>query len=129
MKILSIGIVGSRRRDTEKDKEIIRGALKHFIDKDKNVCIHLVSGGCSRGADKFAEELAKEFKLGISIHYPDKSQMKENTKWEYAKICYERNTKIAEECNMLIALWDGVSGGTYDTMKKVDALKKPVLQL
>lgn len=74
MNILKVGVVGSRRRDTEQDKEIIRKALKYLIAKDPKVRIHLVSGGCPKGADRFAEELAVELGLGISIHYPDKNK-------------------------------------------------------
>lgn len=131
MRILRVGVVGARKRDTEEDKQIIREALRHLMGKD--VCLHLVSGGCARGADRFAEELAEEMALGISIHYPDRAQMKDNSRIEYAKACYARNTLIAEECDMLIALpaYDhiGPIGGTADTMKKVDKLGKPVVAL
>lgn len=133
MKLLRIGIVGARVRDTSEDKKTIRNALVYLINKNKNVRLHLVSGGCKKGADRFAEELAEEFQLGISIHYPDESQMKNNSRYEYARICYARNTLIAEECDMLLATpaYDekGAIGGTADTMTKVDKLGKPVVAL
>lgn len=133
VKILKVGVVGARVRNTPKDKQLIRDALLYLIQKDKNVIIHLVSGGCPQGADRFAEELANELQLGISIHCPDKSKLEANTSWAYAKIAYARNTLIAEECDMLLATpaYDarGPVGGTADTLKKVDILRKPVVIL
>jgi len=130
MNILKIGVVGSRRRDTAQDKELIRTALKYLIGKDPKTRIHLVSGGCPRGADRFAEELAVELGLGISIHYPDRSKLEADTKWAWAKIFFARNTLIAEECDFLMALCHADrKGGTEDTVKKAENLKKTVVFL
>lgn len=130
MQILKVGVVGSRRRNTEQDKQIIRQALQHLIAKDPEVKIFLVSGGCPLGADRFAEELATELGLEISIHYPDKSKLEANERWAYAKINFARNTLIAEECDILIALCVLNSpGGTDDTVKKAKKLNKPVVLL
>lgn len=125
MKILKVGVVGSRRRNSPRDKALIKQVLARRISQGD--FIHLVSGGCPKGADKFAEELSEELGLSISIHYPDIPSG--CARWEYAKACYERNTKIAEECHILIATWDGVSGGTADTIKKAKGMKKPCLLL
>ncbi len=131
MKILRVGVVGARVRNTPKDKDLIRNAIRHLMEKD--VCVHLVSGGCSKGADRFAEELAQEMALGISIHSPDISKMKDNSKYEYMLECFRRNTLIAEECDMLIATpaydKNGPVGGTADTIKKTCNLNKPVVLL
>ena len=131
MKILRVGVVGARARNTPQDKELIKNAIRHLMKKD--VCVHLVSGGCPKGADRFAEEISNELALGLSNHYPDKSQMKDNSRVEYAKICYARNTLIAEECDMLIATpsydKNGPIGGTADTIKKTRLLGKPVVIL
>lgn len=124
-KLIRVGIVGSRSRNTPKDKNVIRKVLKKQIAKGYK--IHVVSGGCSRGADRFAEELAKELNLGISIHKPD---VKPNCeRWEYAQAAYARNTLIANECNLLLAVWDGVSGGTKDTIDKAEKQNKPIIYL
>lgn len=125
LKLIRVGIVGSRSRNSERDKNILTRVLCRYMDKDCR--IHVVSGGCYKGADKFAEELAEEYMLGTSIHKPDTFEgMK---RWEYARACYERNTLIAEECDLLLALWDGVSSGTKDTIDKVKKLEKPVVIL
>lgn len=127
--VIKVGVVGSRSRDTPKDKAVIKKALLSQLDKGKK--LHLVSGGCKKGADKFAEELAEELNLGISIHsvdFPGFSRYNVS-RWQYAQKAYERNTLIAEECDILMAVWDGISGGTADTIKKTEALSKPVIVL
>lgn len=129
MKVLKVGVVGSRRRNTEQDKQIIRQALQHLIAKDPEVKVFLVSGGCPLGADRFAEELAIELGLGISVHLPDKSKMSEDTKYEYIKQLFSRNTLIAEECDVLLVVYDGTSSGTKDTIQKTEKLNKPIVYL
>ena len=133
VRILRVGVVGARVRNAPEDKQLVKDALLHLMQKHEDVRLHLVSGGCPKGADRFAEELSQELSLSLSIHYPDESQMKDNSRSEYARICYARNTLIANECDMLIALpaYDhiGPIGGTADTMKKVDKQGKPVVSL
>lgn len=125
--ILNVGIVGARARNTPEDKQLIKEVLERRLQKGDK--IHLVSGGCPKGADRFAEELSEELRLGITIHYPDKSKLPEDSKrYDYALICYERNTLIARDSDILIAL-PGKSGGTWDTIRKTEALGKPVIIL
>ena len=126
-KLISVGIVGSRRRNTARDKELIRLVLTKMMNE---YIIHVVSGGCPRGADSFAEELAEQLGLGISIHAVNLSELTEPVaRWEYAQKSYERNTLIAEECHILLTTWDNISGGTKDTIDKVNKLGKPVVYL
>lgn len=118
---MEVGVVGARKRNTHQDKQLIKEII---VSQMRKYQIHLVSGGCPKGADKFAEELADELQLGISIHYPDIKRPCET--WEYAKACYERNSLIANECDILIAL-PGDSGGTWDTIRKVEKQGKPLI--
>lgn len=122
--VLKIGIVGARARNTPEDKEIIRKILADRIKKGNNLII--VSGGCPKGADRFAEELAIEFNLPITIHYPDVPANAQ--KREYAQACFARNTLIAQECDILLAL-PGETGGTWDTIKKAKSFNRPVVIL
>ena len=111
-----IGIVGSRRRDSTDDLWACRNKFQEVASGD----VRLVSGGCPRGGDRFAEILAKDFGLTITIHYPD---------WDtYGKGAgFVRNTKIAEDCNILIAVVaEDRTGGTEDTIKKATKLGKKV---
>lgn len=104
----TIGIIGSRRRNTYEDSILVeRAFLKIYEDGDT-----IVSGGCPNGGDRFAEIIAKEFGITIAIHYPN---------WtKYGKPAgFVRNTKIAKDANVLIAcVAADRTGGTEDTIKK-----------
>ncbi len=127
--MIKVGIVGSRRRNSKKDKELIREVLERQLKQGKE--LHLVSGGCPEGADKFCEELSEELRLGVSIHYPDRSKLpSEPQYYHHVEMFYARNTLIAEECDILVALphWDR-KGGTENTISKVEEMKKPLIIL
>ena len=111
-----IGIVGSRRRNTSWD-------YKECFDIFNEVYEHgdmLVSGGCSKGGDRFAEQIAKTKGLSITIHFPDW-----NGRGRSAG--FQRNTQIANDCDVLIAVvTTDRTGGTEDTIKKCEFLRKKV---
>ena len=108
-----IGIVGSRRRNTKEDYQKVEEAfLKIYKDGD-SIC----SGGCSKGGDRFAEQIAMKFKVPIKI-FP--------ARWDlYGKAAgFKRNTTIAENSDVLIACRSyDMTGGTEDTIKKFKKLK------
>ncbi len=63
--------------------------------------------------------IADDFKIKTIIHYPDKSKLEVKTNWAYSKICYERNTLIAQDSDILIAcVSPDRKGGTEDTINK-----------
>lgn len=127
-----IGIIGSRRRNTEGDLELLRKAfLEIYEDGDT-----IVSGGCPLGADHMAEIFIKEYNISedrVIIHYPDKSKldpekMKRNPRWAYAEINYARNTLIARDSDILIAVVaEDRKGGTEDTIKKAEKFKHKIV--
>ena len=127
-----IGIIGSRRRNTIKDKEIIEKQLLEIMDKNKlnkNNTL-LVSGGCPTGGDRFAEDLAKKYELQIKIYKPDYSNVKSTAKWEYVKALFDRNTLVANNSEYLIAcVASDRKGGTEDTIKKYLKMNKDLLFL
>jgi hypothetical protein len=104
----TIGIVGSRRRDSRADhRACVKAFNKLYKPGDR-----IVSGGCPKGGDRFAELIAKRRGLTITIHYPD----------------WDGPAKIAEECDILIALpADDRTGGTEDTIRKAAKLKKKIV--
>lgn len=112
IKLQTIGIVGTRRRDTMKDKQ----KLKQFlIERGWNEDVVYVSGGCREGGDRFAEELAREFGLTMVTHY---AKWKKNGKF-YPSAGFKRNTFIARDSDILIAIVaDDRTGGTEDTIEK-----------
>ena len=86
------------------------------------------SGGCPKGGDRFAETIAADLKIKTIIHYPDKLKLEVNTKWAYSKICYERNTLIAQDLDILIAcVSPDRKGGTEDTINKYLKMGKDML--
>lgn len=113
--MIYIGIVGSRYRDREEDYNAV---VKRFrtvmvtagiMEMDmKNVTI--VSGGCSRGADRFAEIIADNFGLKKIVYRP---QWREHGK----KAGLLRNVLIAEQSDILIAcVSKNRQGGTGHTI-------------
>ena len=79
-----IGIIGSRRRDSQKDFELVEKAFLTIYEEGDTIC----SGLCSRGADRFAVILANKYKTPV-IWYP--------AEWDkYGKSAgFKRNTDIA----------------------------------
>lgn len=117
---VTIGIVGSRKRDTERDYHAVRKAfLKVYHPGDS-----IISGGCPKGGDHFAECISQDLKVPITIHLPDKTQLdakllKANPRAAYAVINNARNTLIANGADVLIAcVSKDRTGGTEDTIKK-----------
>lgn len=113
-----IGIVGSRRRNSANDHVLCMVAYTKLYSEGD----WIVSGGCPNGADSFAESIAKVNGVSIIIHYP-------NQRRDGMPGCYfARNTLIARDCDILIALVaKDRKGGTEDTVKKAIKLGKQVI--
>jgi len=119
---MKIAIVGSRdytdyNNFTNKLEDIVGwhfdGTLGEY-DKE----LRIISGG-ARGVDSLAEQWADENDVLCDVIKPE---------WEkYGKAAgFIRNSKIVEQCDEVIAFWDGVSRGTEDTIKKAVRLGKQV---
>lgn len=103
-----IGIIGSRRRNSEQDFILVERCFLSIYQKGDII----VSGGCSEGGDKFAEIIAKKFGLTIIIHYPNWNKYSRGAG-------FIRNTLIAKDANKIIAcVVTNRIGGTEDTIKK-----------
>lgn len=110
---MKLGIVGSRRRNSFTDKELIRCRIRaHNPDM-------IISGGCQKGADRFAEEIADELGLSITIFRPDFRKLTSTrTRFDVINVYYERNKKIAEASDCLVALVaSDRKGGTENTIE------------
>lgn len=121
-----IGIVGSRRRNKPGDEvKLVDAFTKAYVPGDR-----IVSGGCPDGADNFAEAIAREWGISITIHYPRKETLPKGfrLRHDYTKIFYARNQLIAEDCDILIAVVaKDRTGGTEDTIKRAKKLGKKVI--
>lgn len=105
-----IAIVGSRNFD---DYEFLESILRRLnIDE-------LVSGGAI-GADKLANEYALKNKIPILEILPDYNR------YGSKQAPIMRNKEIVNECNELIAFWDGKSPGTRSSIKFALDQRKPV---
>jgi predicted Rossmann fold nucleotide-binding protein DprA/Smf involved in DNA uptake len=113
---MKYGIVGSRRR---KDKETVV-AFVNELQKDDVV----VTGGC-RGVDTWAAEAAAARSLRTRTIRPDTSKCR--TRFEVADAYYDRNRRVAEESDMLVAfVASDRRGGTENTIAHARRLGKPV---
>lgn len=115
----TIGIVGSRRRNSIADKKLVH---KKFIELYKDGD-QIVSGGCPQGGDFFAEWIAKTEQVPITIHY---------ARWhKHGKAAgFIRNGDIAKNADVLIAcVAEDRTGGTEDTIAKFLKLGKIDLHL
>lgn len=117
-----IGIIGSRRRDCINDLELV---FERFLELYKPGDV-IVSGGCPKGGDAFAEIIVEV--LGL----PDDQFILHEAKWnKYGKAAgFKRNTYIAQDSDIILAcVAEDRKGGTEDTIKKYLSLRKEQLHL
>ena len=114
-----IGIVGSRRRDSQEDRDKILDAFKKIYEPDDEI----VSGGCHTGADSYAELIAWQLQIPIKIYYAEWKRLGKGAG-------FIRNTYIAGDADVLIAcVAEDRTGRTEDTIKKYLKLGKKQLFL
>lgn len=103
-----IGIVGSRRRNSQEDFELVKKAFLDVYEQGDWIC----SGGCPTGADRFAWQLHKSLKKPY-LEFP--------ADWDtHGKAAgFVRNGDIANASEVLIAcVAPDRTGGTEDTIRK-----------
>lgn len=109
-----IGIIGTRRRDTDYDYRIVENEFLRHYNKGDVIC----SGLCPSGGDRFAVLLSEKYRTDTIWHKAD---------WETngKAAGFIRNTFIAEDSQILIAcVAHDRKGGTEDTLKKFKKLGK-----
>lgn len=110
---MKVAIVGSRNFN---DYGLLLETLKEITG-----ITAVVSGGAD-GADTLAEQFADEHGIP-KIIYPITRE-----DWiQYGMAAGPiRNRAIVEECDMMVAFWDGESTGTKDAFMQCTRAKKPV---
>lgn len=113
---MKLAIVGGRDFNNYTLMESILWDLLHVRRGDIPKDI-IVSGG-AKGADSLAKKYASEEELEY-IEFP--------AEWnKYGKSAgFIRNQTIVDNCDMVLAFWDGESRGTADTIAKAKKTKKP----
>lgn len=110
---MRVGIVGGRDFT---DYEM----AKNYIHNTLNVNnIKLIVSGGARGADYIGALFAERHNIPTSIFKPD---------WDThgKKAGFLRNSTIVENCDVLVAFWDGQSKGTKDSITKAKKANKKV---
>jgi hypothetical protein len=113
-----IAVIGTRKRDTASAFKVIKDKFYGIYEEGDMI----VSGGCPKGADRCAEQIAKESGIPIKIFYPNYKRYK-----QAAPIV--RNTDVADEADIIIAcvmrpeegidaVLQRTKGGTEDTIRK-----------
>lgn len=109
---MKLGIVGSRRRAKPADRLLLVERVRE-LKPDM-----IISGGCSGGADLFAEEIARNLGIPITIFHPKLDSTKRYQYHEIVKANYARNMRIAVHSDHLIALVaSDRKGGTEKTIE------------
>lgn len=114
-----IGIIGSRRRNTEGDFLLIEEVFNTIYEPGDTIC----SGLCPQGGDRCAVILSEKYKTD-TLWFP--------AEWEkYGRVAgFKRNTDIAKMSDILIAcVASDRKGGTEDTIVKYLKLGKSKLIL
>jgi len=78
----------------------------------------VISGGAT-GPDSIAAKHARGRGLEVVEHLPDYEK-------HGKRAPLVRNTLIVDDCDRLVAFWDGVSRGTLDSINKAKRAGKPV---
>ena len=110
----TIGVIGTRRRNSTKDLIIVEDAFLEFYETGDIIC----SGLCPEGGDRFAVMIQEKYNIP-KIWHP--------AEWEkYGKAAgFIRNSYIARDSDILIAcVSEDRKGGTEDTIKKYRKLGK-----
>ena len=77
----------------------------------------IISGGCTVGADEFAEIIARNLGIPITIYHPKLDTTNRYPRHEVVKAMYARNDLIAQNSDRLIALVaPNRKGGTEHTI-------------
>ena len=125
---MKLGITGSRTITdfdfipyfTMRDKEFRAFCRTHGLGRRK--ITKIISGG-AKGVDTLAFQTAESLGIRNLQILPDKRKFPGKM---ILKAYQERNKKIVDRCDLLLAVWDGKSHGTGNTLSYARKISKPV---
>lgn len=106
-----LAIVGGRDFN---DYDLLLRYMGLFLFEDIGT---IISGG-AQGADRLGERYAKYYGIQLDIFLPEWSKYGTSAG-------FIRNQLIVDNCDMVLAFWNGESRGTADTIEKARKAKKP----
>lgn len=116
-----IGITGSR---SIKDRDYIIECLESIIKKNPFPYTFLTGG--AKGVDQISEDYLRMEGYDVVVLRPAHSYV---PTIPYTSGLYKaRNLQIIYNCSLLIAIWDGTSGGTKYTFEKAEGMEKKVVK-
>ena len=124
---MKLGITGSRTI-TEfdfipyfmmRDEKFRAFCRKHGLGRRKITTV--VTGG-ARGVDTLAFQTAEAVGLRNLQYLPDRRKFPGK---RILKAYQERNRRIVDGCDILLAVWDGKSRGTENTLAYARSVQKP----
>ena len=118
-----IGFVGSRKLRKETVSHKINDYMLNMMDRFGKKDITIVSGG-AKGVDTYSIEIAKEFGLRTLVYLPKNDEYSSKFdddgnlifQGKYNKIYFERNKRIVDMVDILIAFPYQGKGGTMNTI-------------
>lgn len=114
---MRLAIIGSRTFANYNFAEMwIDSMLNFTCDRDAGIEV-IISGGAS-GADTLAEKYADKHNIEKEIYLPDWYRFGKQA-------AFIRNKQIIDNCDMVLAFWDGQSKGTKDSIVRAKLAKKP----
>ena len=113
---MKLAIVGGRDFKCYEVLTTWANSIFYMLSTDSKI---VVSGGAT-GADSLAKKYTDEHIVEYKEFPAD---------WDaYGKAAgFIRNQQIVDECDMVLAFWDGKSKGTQDTINKAKKAKKPTV--
>ena len=112
---MNVGVVGSR---TFPQLKLVEWFVR---DLPYGVTIH--SGG-AKGVDQAAEDYARARGFPVVVHKPNLVGCKE--RHEFTQRYYDRNQKIVDSSDLVVAFTEKDKGGTWDTIKRARRANKAV---
>lgn len=115
---MKLCIIGSRTFDSS---SILNNVLcDYFADRDGFFSFHTIISGGAKGADTEAARWAVQNKVKL-VEYP--------ADWAtHGRAAGPiRNEQIIKDCDFVLAIWDGLSRGTANSLSIAKRLKKPTM--